>query len=132
MTTTSSGRPPTRDPQELVAAFYDRLGAVTNTLLGRRDALQPESRPFLDILVRDAPAHWDAKDAVHQRAAAANPANYRRHAERVLSIAQRLATDAVAPGPLALAADWLLTAPQRVLLSLDDPWPPASPPARIG
>lgn len=129
MATTSPRLPPTGDSQELVAAFYDHLSAVTHTLLGCRDAVQPASRPFLDILVRDAPARWDAQEAVHQRAAAADPANYRRHAERVLSIAQRLATGAAAPGPVALAADWLLTAPQRVLLSLDESWPPPTPAA---
>lgn len=110
-----------RGSDAYVLWFYDGLRAAADVLLARRGVLASDATPFLDVLSSEASAHWLQEQDAHRQAASTDPEAYERIGARLIAIGHQLAEDCTLPGPVALAADWLLSAGQRLLLEMADP-----------
>ena len=103
--------------------FYDGLHAAAHTLLARRNALGPDTKPLLESLYSAAPACWSQDYEAHRQAASTDPEAYVRIGGRLIAIGHQLAEDCVSVGPVELAVNWTLSAGPRLLWEMADRYP---------
>lgn len=89
-------------------------------MLAREDLRVPPGAPLLDALRSAMHTRSEVEYQTHRQLASADTVRYVRNTAAVLSIARQLASDCTAPGAVALAADWLASAGQRLLLRMAD------------